>query len=284
MNVQKWIPRLVLATVVVLGASSSPAADRMVGVVPGDGSVTLLKRFSVPGGTTVLGAEFSSNDPNTIFPEVVFVRDLSTATSAGTTVASVGNVGQTSPGLVRVFWTAPVQAATGSDYFVGVQFPFGGRKESAGVGPAIGAYDVSAPVGSFVTTITGEPLIPLRVDLDIRLLTGGAAKAGAVSSGSEQGFENAAKRFFLAVGSPFRTNNPAGISFGLERPGRVRLEIYNVTGRRVRGLVQAELPAGVHRMVWDGRDERGGEVASGLYLISLRAEGRSLTRKFVLTR
>lgn len=284
MNVQKWIPGLVLATAISLGAGSSQATDRMVGVVPGDGPVTLLKRFSVPGGTTILGAEFSNNDPNTIFPEVLLVRDLSIDTSAGMTVASVGNVREMSRGVVQVFWTTPVLAVAGSDYFVGVQFPLGVRKDRTGVGPAIGAYDASDPVGSYVTTIPGEPLLPVRVDLDIRLLTGGSAKAENAPAGSEKSPEMAGSRFFLAMESPFRTDDPRAISFGLERPGAVRLEIYNVSGRRVRALVRADLPAGTHQVAWDGRDESGVEAARGLYFLHLQADGRTLTRKFVLAR
>jgi Ca-activated chloride channel family protein len=80
--------------------------------------------------------------------------------------------------------------------------------------------------------------------------------------------------------------NPATtIRFELERAGVVTLSVYDVTGRRVRTLVQAApLAATAHEITWDGRDDAGASVASGVYVAALRLGGgdREQTRKMVL--
>jgi flagellar hook assembly protein FlgD len=64
----------------------------------------------------------------------------------------------------------------------------------------------------------------------------------------------------------------------------VRLDLYNVTGQRVRTLVDAELPAGTHAVRWDGTDQQGQRAATGVYLYQLRAGAAKLTRKVVVIR
>lgn len=57
----------------------------------------------------------------------------------------------------------------------------------------------------------------------------------------------------------------------LARPAVVRVSLHDVSGRCVRELVTGEHPAGSHAFSWNGRDDRGGELPAGLYL--LRAAG-----------
>ena len=64
--------------------------------------------------------------------------------------------------------------------------------------------------------------------------------------------------------------------------GRVRLEVFNVVGQRVRTLVAGRLAAGEHRVKWDGRDETGGLVSSGIYFYRLRAGTFEQIRRMAL--
>jgi hypothetical protein len=68
--------------------------------------------------------------------------------------------------------------------------------------------------------------------------------------------------------NPFRGRTE--IHFQLPRSSRVRLVIHNVLGQQVRTLVDEELPAGFHSIPWQGRDDRGSRVASGVYFYSLQ--------------
>jgi flagellar hook assembly protein FlgD len=64
----------------------------------------------------------------------------------------------------------------------------------------------------------------------------------------------------------------------------VSLRIYDVTGRLIRTLVDGPQTPGDKKVVWDARDDRGHEVASGVYFYRLRAPGFEKTRKMVLVR
>jgi predicted outer membrane repeat protein len=64
--------------------------------------------------------------------------------------------------------------------------------------------------------------------------------------------------------------------------GPVTLGIFDVAGRRVRSLVSAVRPAGSYTDPWDGRDDDGRTVRAGVYFSRLAAEGRAVSRNFVV--
>ncbi len=66
--------------------------------------------------------------------------------------------------------------------------------------------------------------------------------------------------------------------------GRVHLAVYDVTGRLVGTLVNEPRLAGAHTVMWDAKDDRGREVASGIYFLRLFHAGEVRTRKLVLLR
>lgn len=82
--------------------------------------------------------------------------------------------------------------------------------------------------------------------------------------------------------NPF--NSATVIPYGLAAPGPVRLVIYNTLGQSVRTLVNEFQAAGFYQVSWDARDERGVEVASGVYLTHLSYPGGVQTRRLLLLR
>jgi hypothetical protein len=82
------------------------------------------------------------------------------------------------------------------------------------------------------------------------------------------------------VPNPF--NPQTAIEYELPAAGAVRLAVHDVRGRLVRILVEASLPAGSHRAIWDGRDAAGRGVDSGAYLCRLEAGGRVESRRMLL--
>jgi len=82
--------------------------------------------------------------------------------------------------------------------------------------------------------------------------------------------------------NPF--NPQTQIGFALPAPSMVRLKIYNATGRLVRTLVDGSLSEGVHSQRWDGTDDSGRRVASGVYLYRLETSGRTLSRKLIMVK
>lgn len=71
-------------------------------------------------------------------------------------------------------------------------------------------------------------------------------------------------------------------AFPLAREEEVALSVYDVTGRRIREVLSARLPAGPHEVDWDRRDAAGRQVGSGTYFLRLESPGRNETRRIVL--
>jgi flagellar hook assembly protein FlgD len=88
--------------------------------------------------------------------------------------------------------------------------------------------------------------------------------------------------YALAQNYPNPFNPQTTISFTLAQRARVRLSIYDVNGALVRTLANEVQPGGAHQVTWDGRNETGQQVASGVYFYQLVTEGFSQTKKMVL--
>jgi len=71
----------------------------------------------------------------------------------------------------------------------------------------------------------------------------------------------------LAYPNPF--NASTTIEYTLPVDKQIKVQVYNTMGQVVRTLVNARMPAGTHRIVWDGMDNAGRAVASGMYLYTL---------------
>jgi hypothetical protein len=78
---------------------------------------------------------------------------------------------------------------------------------------------------------------------------------------------------WLAGNAPNPFNPRTTVKFGLAAPGRARLDVFDVRGRLVRTLLDAELAAGDHAVAWDGCDDLGRGAASGSYFCRLAAAG-----------
>lgn len=92
-------------------------------------------------------------------------------------------------------------------------------------------------------------------------------------------------RFFrLAQNYPNPFNPATKITFETPRTTSIKLIIYNLLGQRIRTLINQKITAGDHQIEWDGRNEAGKTVASGVYLYRLSARGFQQTRKMVLMR
>ncbi len=86
----------------------------------------------------------------------------------------------------------------------------------------------------------------------------------------------------LAQNHPNPFNPKTSIRFGLPTAADVRLTIFDVNGRAVRTLVDGNLPAGTRTEEWDGRDEGGKALATGVYFYRLDAGEERIQKKMLL--
>ena len=82
--------------------------------------------------------------------------------------------------------------------------------------------------------------------------------------------------------NPF--NASTQIHFSLPQTSHTTLTVYDMLGRKIRTLESGVLPAGHHRITWDGLDRHGRSVASGVYMVRLEADGFSEAKRMTLLR
>lgn len=88
--------------------------------------------------------------------------------------------------------------------------------------------------------------------------------------------------FALWQNHPNPFNQSTEIRFFLKHSGFVCLEVFNLLGRKVRTLFAGNLPVGHRYVLWDGKNDLGQEVSSGVYFYRMRAGGFTETKKLVL--
>jgi len=86
----------------------------------------------------------------------------------------------------------------------------------------------------------------------------------------------------LSQNYPNTFNPQTQISFQLPQAGHVSLKIYNIRGELVRTLVNEAKEAGYHSVIWDGRNQNGEEVASGVYFYRMVTDDFTATKKMIM--
>jgi len=92
------------------------------------------------------------------------------------------------------------------------------------------------------------------------------------------------KSFYLKQNYPNPFNTSTTIEFYLPFSDFASILIYNIMGQKVRELVAHNLQTGAQSFLWDGRDDFGNAVSSGVYFSRLKFGGRTATRKMLLLR
>jgi len=93
---------------------------------------------------------------------------------------------------------------------------------------------------------------------------------------------NVPNEFALKQNYPNPFNPTTDISFTIGQTSDVNLTIYNLLGQKVRVLENASRQAGTHTLRWDGHDEMGQDVSTGVYLYTLTNGTKSITKKMAL--
>ena len=115
------------------------------------------------------------------------------------------------------------------------------------------------------------------------LAVGLVGVAGSTDVPLAQGGARMGTPLALAV-APQPSHASASLTFALFENARVRLDIYDVSGRHVRRVVDGAFTPGAHTLAWDGRVDSGEAAAAGIYFVRLEAGGRNVTARVVRIR
>jgi hypothetical protein len=88
--------------------------------------------------------------------------------------------------------------------------------------------------------------------------------------------------FKITQNYPNPFNSATTISYDLSKSTHIELTIFNILGQKVKTLVNSRQPAGTYQIQWDGSDNSGRNVASGIYLYRLKAGEFVQIRKMIL--
>jgi hypothetical protein len=164
--------------------------------------------------------------------------------------------------------------------------PIAGATVTAGTYTATtnngGAYTLVVPIGTYSVTASADGFITQTVDnvLVSPDLTTTVNFILATVDNDDPAVPVTATALNGNYPNPF--NPETTLSFSVKEAGAVRIEIYNLKGQLVRTLVNQELATGNYSAVFDGRDNAGKPVSSGVYYYRMTAPGYTSTRKMVL--
>lgn len=137
---------------------------------------------------------------------------------------------------------------------------------------------------------SGDTLISTVGQVWVGEMQGGSYKMGIgwACEGSptkveeEDEDENIPSKFSLSQNYPNPFNPTTRIEFSLAKSGFVSLNVYDILGKRVRTLVSGDLSSGYRSVLWDGKNEQGEEVASGIYFYRIKAGEFAESKKMIL--
>ena len=92
------------------------------------------------------------------------------------------------------------------------------------------------------------------------------------------------REFSLGQNYPNPFNPQTSISFYLKKSGKISIKVYNILGQRVRDLVDSYYQNGEHKADWDGKDDNGKDVSTGIYFYQIKTENSIQAKKMVLLR
>ena len=304
-----------LSLALLLLPSSSGAQTQVAGVLsltPVEENSCLATQLEVNPGDPVVAVRWYNNDGTQPFQRLLLMEGQAgvapDVSQTGLVLADVSG-----PGLAwgEVQLEFPVSSTTGVIDAVFELPPYTERVgEGDGGGSGIGYYSESG-TGFISRDGTDWVQVSRAVRLAVDLVVGSSKSANVASLGDlvgtvEDGWwkharprgpdtgpvdgEATKNQVSMATPSsplviaPNPFNPRTEISFYLPKPGRTKIEVYDMRGRLVRVLTDSVLEAGAHDRIWDGRDGQAGMVASGVYFIRLKGPDLTEVSRAILVR
>jgi hypothetical protein len=259
-------------------------------------------------GLDHLGAGVNAGDAGDLFPgatgNVLFDTTTTPATrshAGRATHASIAitGTGESVTALMRAGWPDPVYAShtpggaeTGDALVIDISgsgFVRGATVELVSGGVEIPAAAVEWLGRDLLRAGFGALVIgPDVYDMRITNPGGGSTLVPAALqvTGTTTGAGPGPTPRAVVLGPVHPNPSTSGATIPFELPARLRavVDVFDLRGARVRRLLDRDLEAGPHALTWDGRDDRGAPLASGVYFVRLRAGGVGDARKITWTR
>ncbi len=143
----------------------------------------------------------------------------------------------------------------------------------------IQTYDVVQPISANNRISPTSGWMGYEVKI-FRLVYQKLSKESALEDGDSQ----TPSEYFLHNGYPNPFNPSTKILFDLPRESEVKLIVYDSMGHEIRKLVSEIKAAGTYSVFWDGKDEVGQQMSSGIYLLKMKAATFTANQKLVLLR
>jgi hypothetical protein len=189
------------------------------------------------------------------------------------------------------FGTVPTSQSRDSTFFI---TNTGGGALTGNVSATCSDFAITAGAGDFrlayeeTLLVTIEYTPPGEGEHLCTVLTGGeCVNVGCAGEGEYGGtgiHTAGPPKFILFQNRPNPFNHTTQIDFGLDQSGRALLQVYDISGKLVRTVIDRDLPPGWYSRAWDGSDAKGRKVASGVYFYRLKTPAGTHTRKLVVVK
>lgn len=168
------------------------------------------------------------------------------------------------------------------------------RLEKMGVFTEVNGNRVSYHIISLVADVFGAGndailTIPFKAEnsgeariVNVAALDANGQDVAVQFSSDAQGVQNVPKVFAADQNFPNPFNPSTTIKYQIPQAGRVTVEVYNASGQLVRTLVNDQKQVGYHQAVWNGKNNIGSDVSSGVYFYQVKYGQETVTKKMML--
>jgi len=239
------------------------------------------------------GLIWYTNDGTLVFPQLLLAGGTADQPVAATSATQIqtGLQGQ-SEQWSEVLFSEPV-VSSGVGFYALFRLPAGSECVSAGSGGGAGlGYGTGSGGAPGWLSADGQNWAKLSPEYQLAVhpvfVTAGPGmrviSSGEKSLAGHQKEPAPAYTTALLPAAPNPFNPHTQIRYSLAQAGRVKLAVYDLRGRLVRRLLDEEVAAGSHTLDWSGRDDRGRNLASGIYFLRFVAGGLTGMQRVTLVR
>ena len=283
---------VLVALLAVAASADQPEVTGVFGLTTIQAGAALAVWVPLESGESVGGVMWYNNDGSKVFPELLAVAgepDYPTVLNEAVVIGQDVS-GPTLDWAEYSFESAYASATSG--LFLVFRLPADGAFVEDGDGAGLGYELGDGEIRCWIATGEGQwgmlspdyqmsvvPVMNEDKSGDVVVL-----KLSEQNGEMEETQETPIASYSGLRIAPNPFNPRAAISFFLPSNQRVNLAIYDIRGRKVLDLLSGLLTEGEHTVIWDGRDDQGRDVASGVYFGRLSAGTLGVTGRMVLIR